>query len=721
MQVLEKVAKALSRNYGITVRFQGSKAYTDYKTVTLPMLPDSLDKTNEVKVRGYCDHEIGHLLNTDPEVTQLAVSLSPEVRKMRGLLEDFRVERDIAAKYVGTGINMERTAQLLIKDPTDDGHPVHIMTKLWIEGRRKVNGYKLEAPDYETDIKAAFGADIFDRLRAMGSGKENSMDAVELAKQMVADYDSKDKNDDNGAEGEGKSDSKDKNDDEGRNDSDGAEGEDKNDDEGKNDGEDKNDAEDSDGDEGEDKNDSDGAEGDGKDELEDKDKDEGAEGDDKGDGDESDDEGVEGDDKGAEGDDESDGDGDDDGDDGDDDGDGELEDKGDESADDDEGDESDDEGDDEKADEAESADDDEAESDDEGNSSKGTDEGGDKGGDKDTPYDDNKVKQVVVPIESVKDDKLDDWKDQMDELQHEVERLSSDLLDDGVYLPYSKAYDKIVPIKDDGGISTFNEYKSQLGTLHSTRGKIAKLFLAQQISRWECDKEEGKINTRKLAAVRAGNRAVFKTKELTTGMDTAVTMLCDFSGSMSASGVEHVMAAVVLMLETLKLTKIKAEVLGFTTDGFIPGIQDLKYRYLEKALNKWTRIESIITLIIKSFNEPYNAKVKRRISNAVRVRRRNNCDADNLLVAYDRILAQPQPRKIIFVLSDGQPAGYGNNDKKHNQLIQVVKDIERSGVEIIGIGMGVDVSQYYSKHFELDGTSDVPQKMYVELKRLLNV
>ena len=39
MQVLEKVAKAVSRNYGINLVFKGTQAMTDGKTIYLPSLP----------------------------------------------------------------------------------------------------------------------------------------------------------------------------------------------------------------------------------------------------------------------------------------------------------------------------------------------------------------------------------------------------------------------------------------------------------------------------------------------------------------------------------------------------------------------------------------------------------------------------------------------------------------------------------------------------------
>jgi len=82
---------------------------------------------------------------------------------------------------------------------------------------------------------------------------------------------------------------------------------------------------------------------------------------------------------------------------------------------------------------------------------------------------------------------------------------------------------------------------------------------------------------------------------------------------------------------------------------------------------------------------------------------------------------QPLKRKILIVLSDGNPLAGGNKQKAIRQLKNNVARIEKSGVEVIGIGMGINVSQYYPKNIEINGTSGIAKTIYTELKRIFKV
>ena len=96
MQVLEKVAKAISRNYGITVKFMGTDAYTDGKQIVLPSLPENLDEKAAIKCRGYCDHETGHVLFIDTrKPSEMKVSMLPGALSKEAFLKDPLKYRDL--------------------------------------------------------------------------------------------------------------------------------------------------------------------------------------------------------------------------------------------------------------------------------------------------------------------------------------------------------------------------------------------------------------------------------------------------------------------------------------------------------------------------------------------------------------------------------------------------------------------------------------------------
>ena len=185
MQVLEKVAKAISRNYGVQVYFKGRDAYTDGKMIVLPTLPDHLDATDEAKVRGYCDHEIGHVVYTDMPVYKDYARTGRKQSNVLNLIEDLWIEKKQGVDYPGAKVNMERTANLLhAQTVAEKGWAEateHILNKVWIEGRRQNCGFKFPDPDMTADVKKVLGDDFFERL----SKVESTAQAVELAKRVI--------------------------------------------------------------------------------------------------------------------------------------------------------------------------------------------------------------------------------------------------------------------------------------------------------------------------------------------------------------------------------------------------------------------------------------------------------------------------------------------------------------------------------------------------------
>ena len=65
MRSLPLVAGVLGRKYGVKVEIGGTDAYTDGTVIRLPSLPGDVPDTLLAMVRGYLDHEAGHVRDTD--------------------------------------------------------------------------------------------------------------------------------------------------------------------------------------------------------------------------------------------------------------------------------------------------------------------------------------------------------------------------------------------------------------------------------------------------------------------------------------------------------------------------------------------------------------------------------------------------------------------------------------------------------------------------------
>jgi cobaltochelatase CobT len=191
---------------------------------------------------------------------------------------------------------------------------------------------------------------------------------------------------------------------------------------------------------------------------------------------------------------------------------------------------------------------------------------------------------------------------------------------------------------------------------------------------------------------------------------------------MGGNRIRTAMQAVVLFLETLKATSIKAEVLGYTTGPsqhwYSDGME------LSFGACPYGRVEQLLTYVIKDFNEPYNAKIKRRISNYGDVRLKENCDPENVKIAYDRLRQRPEKRKILFVLSDGAVCNHGNAIVGRQYYKELVEKIEREGVvEPIGIGFfSGSIKQYYKKWIIVRSAgSELAKELLEQLRKIFRV
>jgi len=106
MRSLPLVASVLGRKYGVKVEMGGADAYTDGKTIHLPAMPSEVPDTLLAMVRGFLDHEAGHVRDTDFTALQKA-RLSPIEMHVWNTLEDWRVEHRLAALFPGCRQNFD--------------------------------------------------------------------------------------------------------------------------------------------------------------------------------------------------------------------------------------------------------------------------------------------------------------------------------------------------------------------------------------------------------------------------------------------------------------------------------------------------------------------------------------------------------------------------------------------------------------------------------------
>jgi cobaltochelatase CobT len=103
---------------------------------------------------------------------------------------------------------------------------------------------------------------------------------------------------------------------------------------------------------------------------------------------------------------------------------------------------------------------------------------------------------------------------------------------------------------------------------------------------------------------------------------------------------------------------------------------------------------------------------------------KENIDGEALLWAHNRLIGRAEERRILMVISDGAPvddstasANGGTYLERH--LRQVIEWIERkSPVELIAIGIGHDVTRYYSRAVTIMDADQLAGAMIEQLAAL---
>ena len=97
-----------------------------------------------------------------------------------------------------------------------------------------------------------------------------------------------------------------------------------------------------------------------------------------------------------------------------------------------------------------------------------------------------------------------------------------------------------------------------------------------------------------------------------------------------------------------------------------------------------------------------------------------NADGDAILWAAERLYARPEEKKILFVLSDGQPAYMSQSRCIHQYTRDAVEWCTFRGIDVMGLGMLDDsVKQYYPKYVTVDNMEQFGKTYIDEIVKLM--
>jgi cobaltochelatase CobT len=106
---------------------------------------------------------------------------------------------------------------------------------------------------------------------------------------------------------------------------------------------------------------------------------------------------------------------------------------------------------------------------------------------------------------------------------------------------------------------------------------------------------------------------------------------------------------------------------------------------------------------------------------------RENVDGEALQWAHARMLARPEKRRVLIVISDGAPLDDATLDANDPQFLErhlheVIATIEqRSPVELVAIGIGHDVTRYYRRAVMLPNADALGEAIVGQLLELFEL
>jgi cobalamin biosynthesis protein CobT len=185
----------------IKVTMRGSGAYVQYSStgaielVNLPCIADDASDEFLAAVQGFLDHEVAHVLFSDPKDASYA-KMDPRVVSLADIIEDVYIERRMAGVYSGSEFNLNKVREFFvdriagpkIKELVAAGDEKQAKGWLIVQQMRAWGGQRasqewLDKSPYAsilTDFVKVIG-DLADQIKLVNSTK----DGLYLAERMI--------------------------------------------------------------------------------------------------------------------------------------------------------------------------------------------------------------------------------------------------------------------------------------------------------------------------------------------------------------------------------------------------------------------------------------------------------------------------------------------------------------------------------------------------------
>jgi cobaltochelatase CobT len=303
----------------------------------------------------------------------------------------------------------------------------------------------------------------------------------------------------------------------------------------------------------------------------------------------------------------------------------------------------------------------------------------------------------------------------------------------GAYRAFTTAHDVEVRAATLVRAALLAEYRDALDRRIVEQGlNVARLARQLQVllavptrDGWDDDQDAGRIDGRRLAqlVVSPAERRLFRTERHVPVAHCVVAFLIDCSGSMK----QHISAVTVLVdvfVRALEQAGVASELLGFTTGAWNGGRAARDWQRAGRPAHPG-RLNEVCHLVLKDADTPWR-RARRDIAALMKADLfREGIDGEAVEWACARLADRDEARRLLIVVSDGCPmdtaTGLANDAHYLDQHLREVlrRQEQPGGVEIFGVGVGLDLSAFYSRSRALDLSTPPGNEACFEIVEML--
>ncbi|HBY0095936.1 TPA: porphyrin biosynthesis protein [Klebsiella pneumoniae] len=223
----------------------------------------------------------------------------------------------------------------------------------------------------------------------------------------------------------------------------------------------------------------------------------------------------------------------------------------------------------------------------------------------------------------------------------------------------------------------------------------------------------GRVHGASLYRLSMNDDRVFRRKEDHKAVNACVQQVIDLSGSMGGRKIELALASAYTLADALDRIHVPNVITGFTTYGN-PDVATMSKR-------GFSRFEALMLPIIKNWHEKANSpEIRARMGCVAETfPLLNNVDGESIAQLASLFAGRMEDKKIMIVQSDGAPCAAGDGFSNH--LRSVTNDIENtSDINLLAIGILTDAPRRYYKNYALvNKVEELGTSVVGELSRII--